>query len=69
MYYRYGSLCYHSRGAEMTGQLRLYGKYGQLRYCTVDDRSIAELIMCLHPSKISQTHTQRAAVKLYLSCR
>ena len=25
----------------MTGQLRLYGKYEQLRYCTLDDRSIA----------------------------
>ena len=31
----------HSRGAEMTGQLRLYEKYEQLRYCTLDDRSIA----------------------------
>ena len=47
----------HSRGAEMTGQLRLYGKFEHLRYCTLDDRSIAVLIMCLHPKKISQIHT------------
>ena len=53
----------------MTGQLRLYGKYEQLRYCTLDDRSIAVLIMCLHSKKISQTHTQRVADTLYLSCR
>ena len=59
----------HSRGAEMTGQLRLYGKYEQLRYCTLDNRSIAVLIMCLHPKKISQTHTQRDSDTLYLSCR
>ena len=58
----------HSRGAEVTGQLRLYGKYEQLRFCTLDDRSIAVLIMCLHPKKISQTHTQRVADTLYLSC-
>ena len=53
----------------MTGQLRLYGKSEQLRFCTLDDRSIAVLIICLHPKKISQTHTQRAADTLYLSCR
>ena len=34
-------IVFHSRGAEMTGQLRLYGKYEQLRFCTLDDRSIA----------------------------
>ena len=53
----------------MTGQLRLYGKYEHLRYCTLDDRSIAVLIMCLHQKKISQTHTQTDADTLYLSCK
>ena len=69
VYVPFNVLSVHSREAEVTGQLRLYGKYGHLRYCTLDDRSLAVLVMCLHPQKISHTYTQRVADAFYLSCR
>ena len=51
----------HSRGAEMTGQLRLYGKYEHLRYCTLDDRSIA-----LKVKHVVDKYLKTAAISMFL---
>ena len=51
----------HSRGAEMTGQLRLYGKYELLRFCTSDDRSIA-----LKGKHVVDKYVNTAAISMFL---
>ena len=51
----------HSRGAEMIGQLRLYGKYEQLRFCTLDDRSIA-----LKGKHVVDKYVNTAAISMFL---
>ena len=43
------------------GTYRMTLRINDLPCCTLDDRSLAVLIMCLHPKKISQTHKQRVA--------
>ena len=46
----------------MTGQLRLYGKYEQLRFCTLDDRSIA-----LKGKHVVDKYVNTAAISMFLS--
>ena len=55
-------LLIHSRGPEMTGQLRLYGKYEQLRFCTLDDRSIV-----LKGKHVVDKYVNKAAISMFLS--
>ena len=55
------TLCNHSRGAEITGQLRLYGRYEQLRYCTLDDRSIV-----LKGKHVVDKYVNTAAINMFL---
>ena len=45
----------------MTGQLRLYGKYEHLRYCTLDDRSIA-----LKGKHVVDKYVNTAAISMFL---
>ena len=45
----------------MTGQLRLYGKYEQLRYCTLDDRSIAP-----KGKHVVDKYVNKAAISMFL---
>ena len=45
----------------MTGQLRLYGKYEQLRYCTLDDRSIA-----LKGKHVVDKYVNMAAISMFV---
>ena len=45
----------------MTRQLRLYGKFEQLRFCTLDDRSIA-----LKGKHVIDEYVNTAAISMFL---
>ena len=45
----------------MTGQLQLYGKYEHLRFCTLDDRSIA-----VKGNQVVDKYVNKAAIRMFL---